>query len=958
MAYTTEFGKVKYQKREGDAMNRKRVNQRVPKFHMALSKGWVIANHILVSFHVAFISSVLSIPGYVENKAEVLRFMFVSHEAAVSLIFWYLTFHIGIAWHELGHYLAAIRLAALNTALLPEAERRIRAPVFKRILWYAWVMLLIPFGKLEGVRKTGLEYHPDAPYNLAVAAAGPAASRRLAIGTLPLAIILLSAGLWWDIRLSVYAGRLLLGMGAVGLLDFLLADPGKYREFRGREAAARHAASRAEAHAKEGMKRWKERVGKIKEIMVQTRMQKVRFPNGREEWVPWEFRNCGMGGRHTEKEFPESNISLQESMFVPLSAKDYEDAQEMTVNLQTRLKEIIETAEGCAVKGTGTEGGIAPYVKKEDADILPIQRLWRMQKQAIKDCGYVPGKDVVIALDPAASELEKAYRLSTGIEDEVGTYQAWRDENEPILSRDDLLEIYRQAIEDEDLPVISVEDGFAEDDDAGWKQIMERLGDKIHIIGDDNITTKDSSIEEKAEKGLINTALIKLNQIGTVTEGVLALLTATGKGLQTIVSHRSKSPMEDFEAQVALAANSLGLKAGGGSNPERLYKYESVVKVIREAMAKIEKARTEKESPDRDFERLTERCVGDLSITEVIAREAPTNAGLPTVAVELKVGVPGSDEFGKLLTFEGSTPLGTSAGSDEAIHLVDSIIGAGSPVAKKYPDFFALQKDRSYRFRKEITDEAIESKQDPELLEVWRRAHRYGGKGCLNAVDNVGKYLAASFRGKKISELGDLVDLDRILLEHERELAIERGTLEREAANREKIKVMQRKANVGMNGILSLSLALARLKGAVRGKELCEVIGDQMMSTMARVIAAFNDPGFFDELRDRIARAKIRRRKFDLIAEEEINKGMEVVIDEVNPSSDEVAAIERRSSERIEAIRGSAEENELWKTLMKELDFEDLCVGLRLVDERKPKEKKLYEMLREQLPVYGTSKST
>lgn len=936
-------------------MSQSRIEHRTPGVRMALSKGWVIANHILVSFHVAFISSVLSVPGYVANKAEVLRFMFVSPETIVSLIFWYITFHIGIAWHEMGHYLAAVRLSALNTALLPEAEKRMAMPVFKRVFWYVWILLLIPFGKLKGVRKTGLEYHPDAPYNLAVAAAGPSASQKLALIALPTGIILLTIGLWLDTRMAVYIGRLFLGMGAVGLLDFLLADPGKYREYREREAAAKQAASRVEVQAG-ASKGWKDRVQKIKDIMVNSRMQKVELPDGSEEWVPWEFRNCGMGGRHTEKEFPESNISLQESMFIPLGAKDYEDAQEMTVNLQTRLKEIIESSEGCAVKGTGTEGGIAPYVKKEDTDILPVQKLWRMQKQAIKDCGYVPGKDVVMALDPAASELEKAYRVSTGVEDEIGTYQAWRDENEPILSRDDLLEIYRRAIEDEDLPIVSIEDGFAEDDDAGWKLIMEKLGDKIHIIGDDNITTKDSSIEEKAEKGLINTALIKLNQIGTVTEGVLALLTAIGKGLQTVVSHRSKSPMEDFEAQVALAANSLGLKAGGGSNPERLYKYESVVKVVRAAIEKIQKEKEGKVALDGDFETLTDRCVNDLSITEVIAREAPTNAGLPTVAVELKVGVLGSEEFGKLLTFEGSTPLGTSAGTDEAIHLVDSIIAAGSSMAKRHSDLFVIQDDRSYKFKKDVTDEIIASKNDPELSEAWRRAHRYGGKGCLNAVDNVGKELSASFRGKKVKELGDVVDLDRMLLEHERDLTIKRGALAADASGNEKIHVMQRKASIGMNAILSMSLALARLKGAVRGKELCEVISEQMMSTMAKTIAAHGGLGLLDELKSQIIEAKERGRKYDLVAEKEIRQGIEVSIDDITLTPEEVTAIKNEIEDKVNTIKNHAEKEELWKTLQQELSLEELSIGLRLVDEKRPGDKKLYELLREQLPVYGSFK--
>ncbi len=926
-----------------------RKSKGVCKIRVALNKGWVIANHILVSFHVAFIASVLSIPGFVQNKAEVLKFMFVSQETIISLVFWYLTFHTAIALHEMGHYLTAVRLSALNSALLPDAQKKIAQPIFKRFLWYLAIFVKIPFGKLKGVTRTGLEYHPDAPYNLAVAAAGPAASQKLAIIALPIAVILLSIGLIFDARLSVYVGRLFLGFGLVGLLDFLFADPGKYREFKERETAAAKVTQKTEILIKNGAKTWKDRVKQVKEMMIHARMQRVVLKGRREVRVPWEFRNCGMGGRHTEKEFPESNISLQESMFIPLSARDYEEAQEMTVTLQTRLKEIIENSEGCAVKGIGTEGGIAAYIRKEVGDVLPVQRLWRMQKQTILDCGYIPGKDVVMALDPAASELEKAYRKSTGVKEEIGTYEAWRDESHPVLSRDELFETYRKAIEDDDLPIVSIEDGFAEDDDEGWKLIMEKLGDKIHIVGDDNITTKDSSIEEKANKDLINTALIKLNQIGTVTEGVLALLTAIGKNLEIIVSHRSKSPLEDFEGQVALAANSLGLKAGGGSNSERLYKYESVIKVMREIHQKLAKERIEAVTPSEaaaagDF-------TDNLTITEIIAREASTNTGIPTVAVEVKAGIGRSGDYCKLLTFEAATPLGTSAGTDEAIHLIDSIIPANSPVAKKFPDLFVLQRiDKTYRFKKDIDDKTIGSKKDKELSELWRRTKRYRGKGCLNAVDNVRNIISKAFINTKITELGEVVELDRTLLELEKKLAIERGTLSPDASKDEEIMVMQRKGNLGMNAILSVSLAMARLKGALQGQKLWEVIREQMATTMSKTIAANGGIALLDLLKERLAAHRKRMLLFEKSVKEGEQEGA------VKLTTEEETAITSELNQTIERIR-TAEKiqgQELWEAIKKELTFGELSIGLQIVNENKSKDVKLYQLLREQLPVYGT----
>ena len=906
---------------------------KVEKIKAALNKGWVIANHILVSFHVAFISSILSVPGIVHNRGEVLRFMFASRETFISIAFWYLTFHVGVAWHEIGHYLAAIRLNALNAALLPEAQKQINQPLGKRIFFYLTIFLKIPFGKLKGITRIGLEYHPDAPYNLAVSAAGPKASRNLSIIALPIAFVLLFVGLRFDVRIVVYIGRLFLGIGLVGLLDFLLADPGKYKEFKERESAAAKAAMKAKATVTKGEKKWKDRVKDIKEMMIWTRMQKVVLSGRREILVPWEFRNCGMGGRHTEKEFPESNISLQESMFIPFGAKDYEEAQEMTVNLQTRLKEIIENSEGCTVKGIGTEGGIAAYIEKEPGDVLPVQRLWRMQKQAILDCGYVPGKDVLMALDPAASELETAYRKSTGVSKEIGTYQAWRDESQPVLSRDELFEIYRKAIEDDELPIISVEDGFAEDDDEGWKLIMEKLGDKIHIIGDDNITTKDSSIEEKADKGLINTALIKLNQIGTVTEGTLAIMTAIGKKLETVVSHRSKSPIEDFEAQVALASNSLGLKAGGGSNSERLFKYESIVRIMREIIERSKDNQKKLQNSSGEDERADE-FVDNLSITEVVAREASTNAGIPTVAVEIKVGIPGSEKYEKLFTFEGATPLGTSAGSDEAIHLIDSIIPAGSPLAKKYPDLFTIMSDKTYRFNKDVTDEKIAAASDRELQEIWQRAKRYRGKGCLNAVDNVNNIISKVILGKKVSELGELYELDHMLLEIEEKIAIERGTLSPQSGKEERIHIMQRKGNLGMNAILSVSLALARLKGAMEGKGLWEVMREQMSDTMSKVITYYGGENILDILEERLINHRKTLAKYSKETEQvNIKQELDNII------------------KKLKSLK--ADKKAFYKVLKRELTFSELSIGLQIVNENKAQNVKLYELLREHLPVYG-----
>jgi len=580
-----------------------------------LQEGWVIANHILV-----FISSVLALPGAAVFKAEVLRFIFASWETLVSALFMAITFHLGIALHELGHFVAAARLDALNESVAVEVNAKLDRPFFGRVLFLAGMILRIPFGTAPGVKKEGLNYYPDAPYNLAVAAAGPRASRNVAMATLPVAVALLAIGLGAELTAAIYAGRLFLGIGLVSFLDFRLADPGKYTEFRERERQARDKArSVAEVSG------WLRQCPELKRRMIGGRIQEAIHPRLGPVAAPWQFRNCGMGGRHTEKEYPESNISMQEAMFLILSARDYQDAQELTVRLQNRLKEIIEKEEGCRVMGIGLEGGLAPYIEKGDYP-LPEVRLWSMMKRAIAECGCQPGTDVAIALDPAMSELENAYRTEFDMPDSVGMYLFWRDKAKVVLDRDAVLDVYVKAMEEYEIPLLSIEDGFSEFDDEGWRLLLERLGDKLFVIGDDLVTTNDHTIETASAEGLMNAALIKANQIGSLYETLLAMLVALGKGMDLVVSHRSKSPNDDMEAQIALAVNALGLKAGGGANTERLVKYQAVT----ELMLKVA------ESGGEHALRSGEKAV----VRKVRAYEEPTNAGIPTVGVTLELSLP------------------------------------------------------------------------------------------------------------------------------------------------------------------------------------------------------------------------------------------------------------------------------------------------------------------------------
>lgn len=852
----------------------------------------VIANHILVSFHVAFISSLLNIPDQLYGSA-VLKFVFVSHETIISAIFWLISFHTGVAIHEMGHYLRAVKSNALKENLLPEAKKNAGKGFFGRLIWYIGMFMRIPYGKFPGVKKEGLTYYPEAPFNLSVAAAGPAISGKMALAVLPLAIILLLIGPTQHHDLMIYIGRLCLGIGAVGLLDFLLADPGKLKEYSQREKLAEQHAKRVEIPGEH----WIDRAKVVKEMLRNKRMQEVILQKGEKLRAPWQFRNCGMGGRHTEKDYPESNISMQEMMFMPLCAKDYEEAQMITVRLQTRLRQIIEKASGARIMGIGLEGGLAPYIDKESSDAIPEQRMWRMAVQTIKDIGYVPGKDIALALDPALSELSNAYRMEFKEADSVGTYFFWRGEEKVVMTRDQLVDLYKKTVEK--IPIISLEDAFAEDDYEGWRLLMKELGDKILIIGDDLVTTKDSTIEACADNRLINTALIKANQIGTLSETILAILVALGKGLDVVVSHRSKSPNDDMEAQIALAANALGLKTGGGANTERLFKYSAVTKIMKGMEKVIEKKDAKERSPG------IKAFLDSLVITEIIACEEPTNAGIPTVGVEVHLGIEGNEEYRKILKFSGATPLGTSAGLDEAIHLVDSIID-NSVIINKHKALFDAQTDKTFRFKKGITNKDIEQANDQELAKLWEKSQRFGGNGCQNAVSNVMDIIAPEFIGKKAEDFTSIIELDKKLLTLEKETAIKRGKIVATASDDENIKIMQRKMNLGMNAILSMSLAVGRMIAHVQGKDLWQLLREEMKQTVARAILAH---GGLDLISDGLAK------------------------------------------EKLQQLQGSKDRS--WRLLRDNLTFDDLIVGLKKVEEKAKNENiKLYQVLREQMQVY------
>lgn len=774
----------------------------------SLDRGWIIANHKLVSFHAAFLTSLLSIPLHVASKFDVMREMFLSVEVVISSLMWYAAWHTNIAIHEMGHYLAAVKTNNLRPELAGPAEQKLKQGLLGRWLWYLDMFVKIPYGRFQGVHKEAGSFHPAVKtQNLAVSAAGPKASKVLSQIAFWPGIALTLFGLYRGYPAAVYAGRLLFTVGVVALFDFLLSDAGKYKAFRERqrEAAAKAAGVRAAEPAHGAQEARPVKPAELRRKLRLHRLQELELPDGKFVFAPWEFRNSIMGGRHTEE--MGGNLSFQELMFLPLTAKDYIEAQRVTNLLQSRAIQIIQDTEGLNFVGIGLEGGIVASYAKQESDLLPEERALRVAVQAIEECGFVPDRDVCLALDPAASELSNAYREKTGEKESVGQYLFWRAEDPKVLTTDEMVELYLRWVQK--YPIVSLEDPFAEDDYEGWKKLMKALDQEILIIGDDLVTTKDSTIQRCAEEGLINTALIKANQIGTLSETLLATRMAKQLGLALVVSHRSKSPNEVMEADISFAVGALGLKCGGGANTERLVKYGRIVELMEMA---------------KKGTKITRTLDPDLTIADISAHEEPTNAGIPTVGVVVMLD--------NGMKFTAATPLGTSAGTDEAVHLVDSIIEA-NPLTRKFPDYFVFkEKEKTYRFAGNIKGETI-TKENRELADLWMRSKRYGGKGCLNAVANVTEVLAPRFLGQKISALGSLADIDRELLLMELDLAVKRGKIAPNACAEDKIQIMQRKANLGMNAVLSLSLALGRLVAARDGRELPEVLRE-MESTIDR----------------------------------------------------------------------------------------------------------------------------
>ncbi|WP_308533802.1 phosphopyruvate hydratase [uncultured Peptoniphilus sp.] len=268
--------------------------------------------------------------------------------------------------------------------------------------------------------------------------------------------------------------------------------------------------------------------------------------------LPVPMMNILNGGVHAD-----NNVDIQEFMILPIGAKSFKEALEMGALTYAYLKK--ELKERNLSTAVGDEGGFAPNLSsnKEALEIIT---------EAIKKAGYKPGEDIVLALDCAASEFyddkEKIYKLKgEGVE----------------FSYKELTEYYENLIKE--YPIYSIEDGLSEDDWDGWKYLTEKLGKKVELVGDDLFVTNTKRLEKGIETGVSNSILIKLNQIGSLSETLDAIEMARKHSMTTIVSHRSGETEDTTIADLVVATNAGLIKTGAPARSERVAKYNQLLRI-------------------------------------------------------------------------------------------------------------------------------------------------------------------------------------------------------------------------------------------------------------------------------------------------------------------------------------------------------------------------------------------
>ena len=275
-----------------------------------------------------------------------------------------------------------------------------------------------------------------------------------------------------------------------------------------------------------------------------------RYLNNDADLLPVPMMNVLNGGAHAD-----NPVDFQEFMLAPVGAGSFAHALQMGAETYHQLKRTLQS-RGLGT-GVGDEGGFAPALQSNEA---PLELL----VTAIEAAGYRPGEDIAIAMDPAVSELysDGAYRLAG---------------EGRTLSSDEMVELWEQFADR--YPIVLLEDGMAEDDWDGWAKLTQRIGDRVQLVGDDVFVTNPAILRRGIKAGIANSILIKLNQIGTLTETLETIRIAREAGYRAFVSHRSGETEDTFIADLVVATGAGQIKTGAPARSERVAKYNQLLRI-------------------------------------------------------------------------------------------------------------------------------------------------------------------------------------------------------------------------------------------------------------------------------------------------------------------------------------------------------------------------------------------
>ena len=273
--------------------------------------------------------------------------------------------------------------------------------------------------------------------------------------------------------------------------------------------------------------------------------------------LPVPMMNILNGGKHAD-----NTVNIQEFMIMPIGAKSFSECIRMAAEIYHTLKKVLKT-KGLAT-GVGDEGGFAPNLSSDEEALKLIV-------EAIEEAGFKPGTDVVLALDVASTEMyDEAKKIG-----KEGSYYFWKTDE--LKSVDEMIE-YLVDLSNK-YPIVSIEDGLAEEDWEGWKKLTDRLGNKLQLVGDDLFVTNIKRLQKGLDNKTANSILIKLNQIGTLTETLDAIELAKKNGYTAVVSHRSGETEDTTLADVAVATNAGQIKTGAPCRTDRVAKYNRLLNI-------------------------------------------------------------------------------------------------------------------------------------------------------------------------------------------------------------------------------------------------------------------------------------------------------------------------------------------------------------------------------------------